>query len=54
MVDESEITQAFDAEPVWRIVPAADQDGFDGGFVRWDADGETWGETVEELKGEMK
>lgn len=49
MLTESQVAESFDASEVYRIYEAADQDGYDGGFVRVDDFGETWAASVEEL-----
>jgi hypothetical protein len=50
-MSDQEIKDAFDAVELFTICKAADQDGYDGGFVRVDENGETWGETKEKLRG---
>ena len=42
------------ARVIATVSAAADQDGYDGGFVARDGDREAWGETVEEAKGRIQ
>lgn len=37
----------FEAETIFAISRAADQDGYDGGFVARDSEVEAWGPTIE-------
>ena len=52
MLTESQVAESFDASVIHRIYEAADQDGYDGGFVRVDDDGETWAVEIERLKND--
>ena len=45
MTLERQAIEAFSATVLWRISEAADQDGYDGGFVCRNAEIETHGET---------
>lgn len=56
MIAESEIAHLLppDAKQIHSFYQAADQDGYDGGWIRFDHEtgAEQWVETLEELKGE--
>lgn len=47
MVTETDILTMFEAETIFAISRAADQDGYDGGFVARDSEVEAWGPTIE-------
>lgn len=50
---ETATIDLFDAVPILDIYPAADQDGYDGGFVATDGEREAWGETMEAAREEF-
>jgi hypothetical protein len=49
-MDLNDIIEALEARPIEWVDRAADQDGWDGGFVASDESGWAWGETVEEAR----
>ena len=49
-MDLNDITEAFDAKPIEWVDRAADQDGWDGGFVSSNESGWAWGETVDDAR----
>ena len=49
-MDLDHITEAFDAKPIEWVDRAADQDGWDGGWIATNETGEAWGETVDEAR----
>jgi hypothetical protein len=50
---ETAAIDIFDAAPIMDVYPAADQDGYDGGFVATDGTREAWGETMEAARAEF-
>ena len=46
----NDIAQAFDAEPIEWVDRAADQDGWDGGWIATNETSEAWGETVDKAR----
>lgn len=47
---EQKAAKAFLAKPVCVTLRAADQDGYDGGYVCYDQKREVWGRTQKEAK----
>jgi hypothetical protein len=49
-MDLNDIIEAFEARPIEWIDRAADQDGWDGGWIATNETSEAWGETVDEAR----
>jgi len=49
MLNETAIAKALNAKPLFELWKAADQDGYDGGWILDDGDGERWAQNKETL-----